>query len=112
MVVDYLLFVYLRPVSLLFGAIVPSIPLREGAEALTEWGGGTETEILFEGCCVCKGDGYVAGLHGDEFFVRLEVIVGREHTCFNKLFLQDGDEVKEVLGRVVADVIDFVRWNW
>ena len=83
----------------------------EGAEALAEWGGGTEAEVLFERRGVGKGDGHIAGLHGDEFFVRLEVVVGRKHACGNEFFLQDGDEVQQILGRIVADVIDFVRWN-
>ena len=39
----------------------------------------------------------------------LEVIVGREYARCNELLLQDGHEVEQVLGRVVADVIDLVR---
>jgi len=91
--------------------VVAGIPLGEGAEALAEGGGGVEAEVSFQGCGVCVGDGHVAGLHGDEFLVSLEIIVGGEHPCGDKLFLKDGDEVQQVLWGAVADVIDFVGRN-
>ena len=43
--------------------------------------------------------------------MRVEVIVCGEHACADQFFLEDGHEVKQVLGLVVADVVDFVRWN-
>ena len=79
-------------------AIIPGIPFGEGLEALAEGGGGAEAEVLFEGCGVCVGDGDVAGLHGHEFFVRLEVVVGWKYACCDEFFLQDGDEVEQVFG--------------
>ena len=97
--------------SFLHCPVVPCIPLREFAEALAEWGGWAEAEVLFEGRGVCVSDGYVAGLHGYEFFVRLEVVILWKHACCEEFFLQNGDEVQQVLRRIVADVIDFVRWN-
>ena len=76
--------------------IIPSVPPGEGAEAVAEGGGGAEAEVAFEGCCVGEGDGNVAWLHGHEFFVRLEVVIGWEYTCSDEFFLKDGDEVEQV----------------
>ena len=91
--------------------IVLCVPLGEGAEALAERGGGAETEVLFEGSGVGKGDGYVARLHGDEFLVCFKVVVGGKHFGGDEFLLQDGDEVKKVLGRAVADVVYFIGRN-
>lgn len=41
----------------------------------------------------------------------IEVIVLWQDAGTHQLFLQDGHEVEEVFGRVVADVIYLVRWN-
>jgi len=51
------------------------IPLGKAAEASAEWGGGAEAEVALKrgGVGVC--DGNVAGLHGYEFFVGVEVIL-------------------------------------
>lgn len=43
--------------------------------------------------------------------MRFKVIVFRENSCTDQLFLQDGHKVEEVFGRVVADVIYLVRWD-
>ena len=40
-----------------------------------------------------------------------EVIVCGEHACADQFFLEDGNKVQQVLGLVVADVVDFVRGN-
>lgn len=40
-----------------------------------------------------------------------KVVVLRKHSCTYKFFLQDGHEVEEVFGRVVADVVYLVRWD-
>lgn len=40
--------------------------------------------------------------------MRLEVIVLRQDSCTDELFLQDGDEVKQVFRRAVADVVHLV----
>lgn len=40
-----------------------------------------------------------------------KVIILGEHAGTHQLFLQDGHEVEEVFGRVVADVIYLVRWD-
>ena len=39
-----------------------------------------------------------------------KVIVLRKHSCTYKLFLEDGYKVKEVFGRVVADVV-YLIWR-
>lgn len=41
----------------------------------------------------------------------LKVVVFRQYSCTYKLFLENGDEVEEILGGVVADVIHLVRRN-
>ena len=82
----------------LFCPVILLIPLAEFAEALAKGGGGAEAEVLFEGCGVGVGDGDVAGLHGHEFFVRLEVVVGWKYACCDEFFLQDGDEIEQVFG--------------
>lgn len=89
--------------------IIGFVPLGETAEAFTQRGGGLEAEVLFERGGVSIGDGDIAGLHGHELLVRLEIVAFGEHACTYKLFLEDGDEVEQVLGIVVADVIYFIR---
>ena len=84
------------------------IPLGESTEAVAEGGGGAEAEVGLEGCCVCVGDGNIPGLHRLQFFVGLEVVVGGEDAGTDEFFLKDGDKVKEVFGRTVADVIQFI----
>ena len=63
------------------------IPLGEGAEALAEGGMWFEAEVVFEGCGVGIGDGYVAGLHGHELLVGFEVVVVGEYACDDEFFL-------------------------
>ena len=53
---------------------------------------------MFEGCGVGVGYGDIAGLHGDEFLVGLEVVVGREDFGAEELLLENGDEVEEAFG--------------
>ncbi len=84
------------------------IPLRKLTQTVAQGGRGLETEILLQGGGVGIGDGDIAGLHGDELLVGLEVVVGGEDAGAEEFFLEDGDEVEEVLGIVVADVIDHV----
>ena len=84
------------------------VPAGEGAEAGAEWGGGFEAKVALQGGGVGVGDGDVAGLHGHKFFVGLEVVVGGKDAGGNELFLEDLDEVQEVLGGAVADVVEGV----
>lgn len=41
----------------------------------------------------------------------LKVVVLGQYSCTYKLFLENGNEVEEILGGVVADVIHLVRRN-
>lgn len=41
----------------------------------------------------------------------LEVVVLGQDTGTHQLFLQDGHEVEEIFGRVVANVVYLVRWD-
>ena len=91
--------------------VVFAIPLSKSSQALSQAGIGLEAEVLFQGLRVGVGHGYVAGLHGHEFLVGIEVVVLGQDTGTHQLFLQDGHEVEEVFGGVVADVIYLVRWD-
>ena len=79
--------------------LIPPVPFRKPPEAFAQ-GGGLEAEVLFEGCGVGVGYGDIAGLHGDEFLVGLEVVVGREDFGAEELLLENGDKVEEVFGLV------------
>ena len=57
------------------------------------------------------GYGDIAGLHGNEGFVGFEIVVAGEDASADEFFLEDGDEVEEVLGVVIADVVDFIGWD-
>ena len=92
-----------------FYTIIPSIPLSKSPQAFSQAGIGLEAEVLFEGRRVGVGHGHIAGLHGHEFLVSIKVIILGEHAGTHQLFLQDGYEVKEVFGGVVADVVHLVR---
>ena len=88
-----------------FYTIIPNIPLSKYPQAFSQAGIGLEAEVLFQGLRVGVGHGHVTRLHGHEFLVGLEVVVLGQDTGTDQLFLEDGYEVKEVFGRVVADVI-------
>ena len=96
---------------MLFYTIIPSIPLCKSPQAFPQAGIGLEAEVLFQGRRIGVGYGHVSGLHGHEFLVSLKVVFLGEHAGTDQFFLQDGHEVKEVFGRVVADVIYLVRGN-
>lgn len=89
--------------------IIPSIPLSKSPQAFSQAGIGLEAEVLFEGRRVCVGYGHITWLHGHELLVGIEVIILGEHAGTDQLFLKDGHEVENVLGRVVADVVHLVR---
>ena len=89
--------------------IIALVPLGEAAEAFTQRSGGLEAEVLFERGGVGVGDGDITGLHGNKLLVGLEVVVFGKDSCTDEFFLKDGDEIEQVLGTVVADVIYFIR---
>ena len=91
--------------------VIPSIPHSKSPQALSQAGIGLEAEVLFQGLRVGVGYGHVAGLHGHEFLMGTEVVVLGQDAGTDQLFLQDGHEVKEIFGGVVADVVHLVRWN-
>lgn len=91
--------------------VIPSIPLSKSSQALSQAGIGLEAEVLFQGRRIGVGYGHVAGLHRYEFLVGLEVVVLGQDAGTDQFFLQDGHEVEEVLGRVVADVVYLVWWD-
>lgn len=89
--------------------VVALIPLGEGPQAVLEWRRGPVAQVALESSGVGIGDGNVAGLHRHELLVGLEVVVGREHPLLHQHALQRVDEVEQVLGVRVADVVDAVR---
>ena len=91
--------------------IIITIPLCKLAEALAQGYPGREAEVALEGGTVGIGDGDVAGLHGDELFVGLEVVVGGKYAGADEFFLEDGDEVEQVLGLATANVVNFIWWD-
>lgn len=102
---------YLAHMFDLLMIIIFCIPLSKSPQALSQAGIGLEAEVLFQGLRVGVGHGHVAGLHGHELLVGLEIIVLWQDSCTHQLFLKDGHEVEEVFGRVVTDVIYLVRWD-
>ena len=94
-----------------FYTIIPSIPLSKSPQAFSQAGIGLEAEVLFQGIRISVSNRHVTWLHGHEFLVGLEVVVLGKHAGTDQLFLQDGYEVEEVFGGVVADVINLVRWD-
>lgn len=89
--------------------IIPSIPLSKSPQAFSQAGIGLEAEVLFQGLRVGVGHGHVTGLHRYKFLVGFKVVVLGQHAGTDQLFLQDGHEVEEIFGGVVADVIYLVR---
>lgn len=78
-------------------------------KAIAERSGRSEPEVYFKWRGVGVGDRNITRLHRNKLLVRLEVVVLREYSRTNKLLLKDSHEIKQVLGMVVADVVDFVR---
>lgn len=58
--------------------VVLAVPLGEGAQAGLEIGLGMIAQVALELRSVRVGHGHVAGLHGDELAVRLEVVARGE----------------------------------
>lgn len=89
--------------------VVALIPLGKGPQAVLKRRRGLVAQVVLERRSVGVGDGYVARLHGHELLVGLKVVVGREHALLHQHALQRVDEVEQVLGMRVADVVDAVR---
>ena len=87
------------------------VPLGEVAEAFAEGDLRGEAVVALKGGGVGIGGGDVAGLHGDELFVGLEVEVLGEDAGTDEFFLKDGDEVEEVLRLAATDVIHGIGWD-
>ena len=102
---------YLAHMFDLLMIIIFCIPLSKSPQAFPQAGIGLEAEVLFQGLRVGIGHGHVTRLHGHELLVGLEVVVLGQDAGTDQFFLQDGHEVEEVFGRVVADVIYLVRWD-
>ena len=89
-------------------AVILGVPFGKSSQTLAQGGGRLIAEVLFEGSGIGISDRDIAWLHGNEFLVLLEIVVGRKDIGTNKLLLKDVDKVEQVLGTVVANVIDLV----
>ena len=88
--------------------VVTLIPLGEGPQAVLERRCRPVVQIALKRRGVRIGDGHVAGLHRNELLMGLKVVVRRQHALLNQHALQRVDEVEQVLGMRVADVVDAV----
>ena len=88
--------------------VIALIPFGKGPQTVLERRRGLVAHVALERRGVGVGDGNVAGLHRHELLVGLEVVVGREHALLHQNALQRVDEVEQVLGVRVADVVDAV----
>ena len=89
-------------------AVILGVPFGKSSQTLTQGGGRLIAEVLFEGSGIGISDRDIARLHGNEFLVLLEIVVGRKDIGTNKLLLKDVDKVEQVLGAVITNVIDLV----
>ena len=89
--------------------VVALIPLGKSPQAVLERRSGLVAQVALERRGVGVRDGHVAGLHRHELLVGLEVVVRRQYALLNQHALQRVDEVEQVLGMGVADVVDAVR---
>jgi len=90
------------------GFIILLIPPGKVSKSFADPDGGAEAVVFFETGAVGIGDRDVAGLHADQFAVSVKVVVPGEDAGADKLLLESGDIVQEVLGSAAADVIDGV----
>lgn len=93
----------------MLNVVVALIPLGKGPQAVFKRRCGLVAQVALERRGVGVGDRHVAGLHGHELLVGIEVVVGGEHALLNQHSLKRVDEVEQVLGVGVADVVDAVR---
>lgn len=70
-----------------------------------------EAKVALEWSSVGISYRYVAWLHWDEFFVGFKIVVFGQDFGTDKLFLENLDEVEQILGIRVANVIYGVWWN-
>ena len=86
------------------------VPLSKTPQSLSQWCGWLIAKVFLQWCCVGKCDWDITWLHWHKFLMGLKVIIGRKDSSADQLLLKDGDEVEEVLGRVVANVIYLIWW--
>ena len=74
-------------------------------QAIAQGSGRFKTEIPLKRIGISKGDGYVAGLHRDQFLMRLNIKIHGENACTDQFLTEDPDKVQQVFRMVVADVV-------
>ena len=92
-------------------SVILFIPGCEFSYSLSESNPRLKAKIPFKCDTVGIGGGHIPRLHGHKLLVRLEVILLRQDTSTDELFLQDLHKVQEVFGLATANVVDFVRRN-
>ena len=95
----------------LFCVVILCVPLCKVSQSFPQTCVRLEAKVLLQRGGVGIGDGDVTRLHRDELLMGLKVVALRQYSCTYKLFLENRDEVEEILGGVVADVIHHVRRN-
>ena len=86
--------------------IIFLIPLRKLPQPLPQRNLRRKSEIPFKRGGIGIGSRNVSGLHGHEFLMGIEVVVGGEHAGADEFLLEDIDEVQQVLGLAAADVVN------
>lgn len=87
------------------------VSLGEFAQPLTQCGGRTVSEILLQHLRVRIGDRNIAQLHGGKLHAGPEIVILREHTHTDQLFLQNRHEVEQVLRAAATDVAQRIGRN-
>lgn len=80
------------------------VSLSEFAQPLTQCDGRTVSEILLQHLRVRIGDRNIAQLHGGKLHAGPEIVILREHTHTDQLFLQNRHEAEQVLRAAVTNI--------
>ncbi len=70
-----------------------------------------ESEIFLKRSRVRVGYRNIAGLHGYEFFMGVEIVVLWKYACADKFLLENVHKFEKVFRMAVADVVDLVGRN-
>ena len=89
-------------------AVIPFIPFHKLSQSFPEGDARREAEVFFKRRRVGIGCRNVSGLHRDKLLVRFEVVVLRQDTSTDELFLEDVHEIQQILRLAATDVLNRV----
>lgn len=69
---------------------------------------GSKIEVAFQIGGIGKSHWDFAGLHGQKFFMAIEVVIFRQEFGANQFLLENIDEIQEINGLAVADIVNFI----